>query len=128
MTDINQWKVILVDDEPDSLQLVHEILTLHGAEVYEAGGGKQALTLLEHLEPLVPTLFIIDLAMPRPDGWDLLAQIRAKPALAAVPIVAITAYYSDTVVRRANQVGFNALFPKPIKSEPFLNTLRTVVG
>ncbi len=128
MTDIKQWKVILIDDEPDSLQLVHEILTLHGAEVYEAANGKQGLALLEHLEPLVPTLFIIDLAMPRPDGWDLLTQIRANPALAAVPVVAITAYYSESVIQRANQVGFNALFPKPIKSEPFLNTLKAVVG
>ncbi len=125
MTNINQWKVILVDDEPDSLRLVHDILALHGAQVYEAGNGNQGLALLEKV---VPTLFVIDLAMPRPDGWDLLARIRANPALAAVPVVAITAYYSDMVIKHANQAGFNALFPKPIKSEPFLNALRAVVG
>ncbi len=125
MTNINQWKVILIDDEPDSLKLVHDILALHGAQVYEAGCGSQGLAFLDQV---IPTLFVIDLAMPKPNGWDVLAQIRANPATADVPVVAITAYYSEAVNQRANQVGFNALIPKPIKSEPFLNALKAIVG
>jgi two-component system sensor histidine kinase/response regulator len=125
MTDIAQWNVILVDDEPDSLNLLCDILTLQGAQVHRAASGKQCLALLE---TITPTLVVVDLAMPKPDGWDVLASIRAAPATARVPVIAITAYYSNRVVERARQVGFNALIPKPIKAEQFLSKLKEVVG
>jgi CheY-like chemotaxis protein len=125
MTELTQWKVILVDDEPDCLNLLCEILTMQGVEVHHAAGGKQCLALLESI---TPTLVVVDLAMPKPDGWDVLAAIRASPATAHVPVIAITAYSSPRVVERACQAGFNALIPKPIKAEPFLSKLKEVVG
>ena len=125
MTEISQWKVILVDDEPDSLNLLCDILAMQGAEVHHAGGGQQCFALLE---TITPTLVVVDLAMPKPDGWDVLAAIRAAPATAHVPVIAITAYSSPRVVERACQAGFNALIPKPIKAEQFLNKLKEVVG
>ena len=125
MTDISSWKVILVDDEPDSLDLLHDILTLNGAEVYRAGGGEQCLALLSKV---TPTVVILDLAMPRPDGWDLLKAIRATPKVAHVPVVAVTAYYSDAVTEQAYKAGFNAFFPKPIKANGFLTSLKEVAG
>ncbi len=125
MTDITRWKVILVDDEPDSLDLIHDILTLNGAEVYRAAGGEQCLSLLAEV---APTLVVLDLAMPKPDGWDLLREIRARPQTADVPVVAVTAYYSDSVVRQAHEAGFNAFFPKPIRSNVFLSKLKELAG
>jgi CheY-like chemotaxis protein len=125
MTDITHWKVILVDDEPDSLNLIHDILTLNGAQVYRAAGGQECLTLLAEV---VPTLVVLDLAMPKPDGWDLLREIRAMPQTAAVPVVVVTAYYSDSVIRRAYEAGFNAFFPKPIRANMFLSKLKELAG
>jgi two-component system, chemotaxis family, CheB/CheR fusion protein len=125
MTDITRWKVILVDDEPDSLNLIHDILALNGAEVYRAAGGEQCLTLLS---TVTPTLVVLDLAMPKPDGWDLLKVIRAAPTTAHLPVVAVTAYYSDAVTAHAYQAGFNAFFPKPIKVNGFLHKLKEVAG
>ena len=93
--------------------------------MHRAAGGTEALALLKKI---TPTLVITDLAMPRPDGWDVLPCIRAIPALAHVPVVAITAYYSDRVIRQASQVGFNALIPKPIKFNALINRLQEVVG
>ncbi len=124
MTDMSQWKVILVDDEPDSLYLIHEILAHHGAEVHTAASGRQCLALLDSV---TPTLIVMDLAMPRPDGWDLFAEIRGHPATAQVPVVAVTAYYSSKVAEQACQAGFNAFFCKPIKSGEFLAKLKDVV-
>jgi CheY-like chemotaxis protein len=125
MRNINEWKVVLVDDEPDSLNLIHEILTLHGAEVYEAASGAEGLA---HLATITPTLIVLDLAMPRPDGWDLLAEIRAHPATADVPVVAVTAFYSDQVATQAHLAGFDAFFPKPIKTSGFLEKLQELVS
>ncbi len=125
MSDMSNWKVILVDDEPDSLNLIHDILALNGAEVHRAAGGTQCLNLLA---TVTPTLVVLDLAMPKPDGWDLLKAIRSTPTTAQVPVVAVTAYYSDAVTQQAYQAGFNAFFPKPIKASGFLSKLKEVTG
>lgn len=125
MTNVSDWEVILVDDEPDSLHLIHEILALYGAKVYHAISGAQFLNELRHL---TPTLFILDLAMPRPDGWDLLEAIRENPATRYSPVVAITAYYSDKVASQAYDAGFDAFFPKPIKAAEFLAKLKELIS
>lgn len=125
MTDITQWKVILVDDEPDSLNLLHDTLALNGAEVYRASDGEQCLTLLE---TVTPTLIVVDLAMPGMDGWSLFSRIRGNPALAHVPIAAITAFYSTRVAQEAYEAGFAAFFEKPTKSATFLDKLKEIVS
>jgi CheY-like chemotaxis protein len=125
MSELTQWKIVLVDDEPDSLNLIAEMLVLNGAEVYQAPGGEACLDLLERI---TPTVVVCDLAMPRPDGWDVLGVIRARPDISRVPVVAITAYYSEKVAAEAHRAGFDAFCPKPIKSGEFLNLLKDLVG
>jgi CheY-like chemotaxis protein len=125
MNELMQWKIVLVDDEPDSLNLVAEMLILNGAEVYRAPGGEQCLNLLESI---MPTVVVCDLAMPRPDGWDVLAAIRARPNISRVPVVAITAYYSEKVADEARRAGFDAFCPKPIKANDFLRLLKSLVA
>ena len=121
----SNWKVILVDDEPDSLKLVHDMLTANGIEVHDAANGSQGLNLFEAVQP---TLVIVDLSMPHPDGWDLLQQLRANPAQRHTPVVAITAYYSDEVERRAREAGFSAFVRKPIRVKSFLSVLEGVLN
>ncbi|NDJ77226.1 MAG: response regulator [Chloroflexi bacterium] len=125
MPDIADWTVLLVDDEPDSLFLVHDILTLNGAKVVQAASGEEGLM---HLNAIYPTLVVLDLAMPRPDGWDLLVEIRSRPQFVEVPVVAITAFYSGQVAQKAYEAGFDAFFPKPIKTQVFLEKLRELVN
>lgn len=125
MPDISQWNVLLVDDEPDSLHLICDILSLNGARVFEASGGREAQ---DQLATMRPTLVVLDLSMPRPDGWDLLAQIRADPVFEQVPVVAVTAYYSEEVAAEAADAGFDAFFPKPVKVQQFLAALKQLVG
>lgn len=121
MSELSGWRVLLVDDEPDSLQLIHDLLEHNGIEVHQAAGGEECLRLLK---TLTPTLIVMDLAMPKPDGWDLLLQIRANPKTKDVPVIAITAYHSSTLAREVLAHGFTAYFPKPIKSTEFLNKLK----
>lgn len=125
MTDLSQWTIILVDDEPDSLNLISEMLMLHHAQVLRAANGDICLALLSEVKP---TALVVDLNMPRPDGWDVLSEMRAMPGMASVPVIAVTAYYSDAVEEEAYRVGFDAFVRKPVKSGPFLRLLQDLVA
>jgi len=125
MTSLNDWTVFVVDDEADSRELIYDILTQHGATVLCASGAVEFEQLWTQTQP---TLIVLDLAMPKPDGWDLLDQIRARPERAGIPIVAITAHHSTRVKTDAIRAGFAMMIPKPIRSAQFIETLQMVVG
>jgi CheY-like chemotaxis protein len=111
MLNVSEWRVLVVEDEFDSIQMVSKILRHHGAEVYVAHNGRECLASLESLKP---TLIIMDLAMPEMDGWETLEKIRANPHTAKIPVAAITAYYSVNVAEDAHEAGFDGYFPKPL--------------
>ncbi len=79
MSTVNNWEVLLIDDDPDSLNLIHDMLVLNGIKVRSADNGANGLLMLKQF---TPTLVIVDLSMPKPDGWDILYYIRAMPEFA----------------------------------------------
>ncbi len=83
-------KILIVDDEPDALQLFNRMLSeaARGYQVMRAANGKQALQLLAHNPPDV---ILLDLVMPEMDGFQLLARLRASPALVDIPTILISA-------------------------------------
>lgn len=118
------WRVLVVEDEYDSIQMVSKILRHHGAEVHVARTG---LECLEILETLMPSLVIMDLALPEMDGWETLTKIRANPTTRELPVVAITAYHSVSVEEDAREAGFNAYFPKPLNTNRIIQQLGEIV-
>lgn len=122
---LDDLTVLVVEDEEDSIHLVAEMLRHHNAEVHVAGDGEEALNALADLRP---NLIVMDLAMPRMDGWQTLEAIRQTPTIADVPVVAITAYHSATVAHDAEQAGFDAYFSKPVDVDAFIRTLRRLMG
>lgn len=120
MLDVKSWRVLVVEDEFDSIQMVSKILRHHGAEVHVARNGRECLKALETLRP---TLIIMDLALPEMDGWEALEKIRANPQTARIPVAAITAYHSVNVAEDAHEAGFNAYFPKPLDTGRIIESL-----
>jgi len=87
---LDDIRVLVVDDEPDSNEVVRVLLDQHGAEVRTAGSAAQALEKLEHW---APDVIVTDIGMPGQDGYGLLSAVRAKPEpLNRVPMIALTAY------------------------------------
>ncbi|GAB5490090.1 MAG: response regulator [Phototrophicaceae bacterium] len=105
------WRILVVEDEYDSIQMVSKILRHSGAEVHIARNGHECIKVLE---TLAPTFIIMDLALPEMDGWETLAKIRESEHTAHIPVAAITAYHSVNVEEDAYDAGFNAYFPKPL--------------
>ena len=105
--------MLLVDDEADARELTERILRDNHAEVHSAGSVAQALQLLEQVRPHV---LVSDIGMPDADGFDLLAQIRARasPDAAHLPALALTAFAQPQDRQRALASGFQAWVSKPL--------------
>lgn len=119
------WQIIVVEDEYDSVQLISKILGFYDIQVHVAHNGEDCLAMLEQVEP---TLIVTDLAMPRMDGWQTLAALRANPHTRHIPVVAITAYDSVDVAEDALKAGFDAYFPKPVDPRSFVQSLADIVS
>lgn len=119
------WKILVVEDEYDSIQVVSQVLEHHDIQIYVARDGQECL---EVVEKIMPTLVIMDLAMPKLDGWQTLVAMRSNPATAHIPIVATTAYHSAEVAKDTVKAGFDAYYPKPIDPASFVDSLAQIIG
>lgn len=122
---MKNWTVIVVEDTYDDIQLATIILEHDGIEVYVAHDGKECLQLLESVQP---TLIVTDLAMPEMDGWQMLNALRANPATADIPVVAVSAYFSSDLELDALNAGFSACFAKPVSPRNFVSQLDTILN
>lgn len=118
------WKVLVVEDEIDSMELVQGILEYHGIHPIGAGSGSEALNLLG---VTTPDLIIIDLSLPDIDGWTLLKKIITEEKWKHIPRIAVTAYHNPALAQQAIEAGFNAYFPKPIDTTSFVRELQAIV-
>jgi PAS domain S-box-containing protein len=107
-------RLLVVDDQPDLLELFAEILAGAGAEVRTCTAAQEALGLVGGWRPDV---LVSDIAMPGEDGYWLIAQVRALPREAggATPAVALTAYVRLEDRLQVLSAGFQSYVPKPVE-------------
>jgi CheY-like chemotaxis protein len=118
--DLSTWKVLAIDDEPDSLEVLIEALGMHDAIVHSTGNGQEALALLQTLHP---TLVVTDLSMPGMDGYQLLYKIRHTEDLKATPVIALTAHAMSGDKERILEAGFNGYISKPLRIATLVPTI-----
>jgi PAS domain S-box-containing protein len=106
-------KVLVVDDEPDTREMLKVGLGQCGAEVTVAGSATEAL---EAIRVAVPDVLISDIGMPGEDGYELIRRIRQLPSQAAgkVPAIALTAYARVEDRMQALRAGYQMHVPKPV--------------
>jgi len=115
-------RILVVDDEMDTLELVVTILKQAGAVVTAAGSVDEALLALENVQP---DLVLCDIAMPGRDGFDLLYEVRRRGgSLAQTPFVALTAHAQEAERRRTLAEGFALHIPKPVDPVELVEILR----
>ncbi len=81
-------KIMIVDDEPDLLEVVKLILESDGYQVVTAGGGQEAL---DKMEKELPDLVLLDIIMPKMDGWEVFSRIKSNPRTHEIPVIMLTA-------------------------------------
>jgi CheY-like chemotaxis protein len=107
-------KVLVVDDEPDTLELLRMVLELRGASVVTENSAAQAL---ERFEETAPDVLLSDIGMPGKDGLDFIREVRSLPSERGgrVPAVALTAYTRAEDRSTTLAAGFDRHIPKPVQ-------------
>ncbi|HLL73100.1 MAG TPA: response regulator [Pyrinomonadaceae bacterium] len=120
-------RILIVDDEADTRELVQEVLARQGAEVRVSESAAEALRMLATWHP---DLLISDIGMPVEDGYELIKQVRNFDAEhhGQIPAVALTAYVGAEDYRRALAAGFQTHLAKPIVPKDLIEIVARVAG
>ena len=127
-TDFRGRHLLLVEDNELNREIAWEILGKYGFQIDSAENGAEAVEKVARSRPGTYDLVIMDIQMPVMDGYEATQRIRAleEPALANIPILAMTANAFDEDRKAALRCGMNGFFSKPIQLEEVVQTLQSV--
>jgi two-component system cell cycle response regulator DivK len=103
--------ILIADDKDSSRELIRTVLERSGYHVFEASDGQEAL---EQARRNPPDLILLDLQMPRLDGFDTLRELRREQRFSSLPVVALTAYAMQGDREKALAAGFTSYVTKPV--------------
>jgi CheY-like chemotaxis protein len=117
--------VLLVDDEVIVVDIAKRRLDQLGYNVLAAHDGEEAIRLLQTAKP---DLIVLDVQMPKMNGYTFLTELRKNPneALAATPVIIVTAYAETNPI--FNRHGVIAYLLKPLKLQELLDKVQTILG
>ncbi len=118
-------RILVVEDNELNRDMLARRLQRADFEVSMASDGEEGVTLAIQL---VPDLVIMDLSLPKLDGWTATAQIKATPATAAVPVLALTAHAMDSDRQRALDAGCDDYDTKPVEFARLLEKIRALIS
>lgn len=110
-------KILVIEDNEQNLYLTTFILDKHGYKVIQARDGREGIELAGRIKP---ALIILDIQLPVMDGYAVARELRSNPALADVPIVAVTSYAMVGDRERVLAAGCTDYIEKPINPETFI--------
>jgi two-component system cell cycle response regulator DivK len=118
-------RVLVVEDNPVNLELVAALLESEGCGVILAETADVSLRLAATERP---DLILMDIQLPGISGHEATRRLKADPATAGIPVVALTAHVMRGEETRAREAGFDAFLTKPIDTLAFRETLRRFLG
>ncbi len=129
LIDLTGKRILIVDDNPHNLDILEHILKKHGMSVVKQTSGEKAIPILqENLGNGTPfDLCILDLMMPKPNGYEVAQQIRALDSpVSGLPLLAFSSSsYRQT--KKYREYGFDAFLPKPIRSQKLLRVMKQLL-
>jgi len=117
--------ILAADDDDDILQLIVFRLERSGYTVLQASDGEEALALaLENR----PDLAVLDVQMPKMDGFELTRRLRAEPATSRIPIIVLTARVQDADVQEGFDAGADDYLRKPFSPQELRARVQAILG
>ena len=117
-------KIVVVEDEPDILELLSYNLRREGFEVLVALDGAKGMSLIQKIRP---DLVLLDLMLPGIGGLDICRQLKADSATQQIPIIMVTAYANLDAVSGARDTGVNEIMAKPLSVAALEKRIRHVL-
>lgn len=120
-------KLLIVDDEPLTVEMLETFLQFNGYETVGALNGEDALTLLRLEEP---ALMILDLMLPDIEGYEICRRIRSEPdftSYAGLPVLILSARIESASKTRAHEAGANAYLTKPVRMPDLIAELKRLL-
>jgi two-component system, cell cycle response regulator DivK len=114
-------RILVVEDQMDSLQIVRDLLRVNDYEMTEAENGEEALAAVAKDRP---DLILMDIQLPVMDGYEATRRIKADPSLSSIPIIAVTSYALSGHEEKARAAGCNDFVPKPYSPRQLLAKIR----
>jgi DNA-binding response OmpR family regulator len=116
-------KILIADDEPHIVTALEFLLK--GYELYVARNGDEALALIESAPP---DLVLLDVMMPVRSGYEVCRQIRARPELAGIKVVMLSAKGGQADVRKGMDAGADLYITKPFSNRELLEKITALLG
>jgi two-component system cell cycle response regulator DivK len=118
--DVSSWTVLIVDDQPDNLAIARKVLGFGGATIHTAENGVEGLAVLDKI---APSFILLDLSMPKMDGWDMLKKVRENLDTQHIPVIALTAHAMAGDRERVMEAGFDGYIAKPFRLSTFMSEI-----
>jgi DNA-binding response OmpR family regulator len=119
-------KMLVVDDEPEINLLIARIFEKRGFEVVQCGDGVQALTIIERDGH--PDIVLIDLNLPRLDGWEVCRRLKTAPATKHIPVVMMTAAHANVDDAQLGlAIGADEYVAKPFQREVLIHNVERLL-
>jgi two-component system cell cycle response regulator DivK len=126
---LQQARVLVVEDDPNNRLVITKLLQLAGVPAGNIFAVEDDIASYLHTRPPGSVdLILLDLRLPKKDGYAILSELRADPALADIRIVALTANVMRQDIMRAQAAGFDGFIGKPIDGQRFPAMLRDILA
>jgi two-component system, cell cycle response regulator DivK len=114
-------KILIFEDEPKNMKMLHDLLQRFGYEVIEACDGEEGLKLTKTSNP---DLILMDIMMPKVNGLDATRILKADDLTKKIPVVALTAFAMAGDREQAIEAGCNGYLSKPVDVKELLKTVQ----
>jgi CheY-like chemotaxis protein len=118
-------RILIIEDDPASLELVSYLLTAAG---YQPKSEIDGAAGLERVRADRPDLVICDLQLPIMDGFSVVRALKSDPALARIPVIAVTALSMPGDQEKTMAAGFDGYLSKPIEPESFVRLIEAYLA
>lgn len=125
MMEQQKKRILIVDDNEDMRTLLQQIL--EEEETYIMQFVEDGRKVLQKASEFQPDLILLDMSLPGMSGWEILPQLDAEPALAQIPVIAVTAHVSKADQERALALGCATHLGKPFDIEVVVATIAQVL-
>jgi DNA-binding response OmpR family regulator len=117
--------VLIVDDQPSIVTTLKFQVMNAGFNALVANSGEQAMKIITESRP---DLVLLDVMMPRINGWEVCRRLKANPATSEIPVFMVTSLHGDADTSEARNSGANEFLVKPIKTDDLVKRIKKYLG